>query len=408
MALGKPAGGIRPIAVGEILRRLTGKCLMSVVREDARSYFWPVQVGVGVPKGAEKAVHCVRAWAHRNSAASDKVLLKLDFSNAFNCVSREVALSQARKHFPALAQWSMWCYREPSRLQFGEHVLASSSGVQQGDPLGPPLFAGAIQPLARELKASPLELAVQFLDDGVIAGDVPTVGAAVLGLERKAADIGLTLNLSKCEVVAAGSVDYLPAWAGSAVAFDCAVTATQRPETLAQACREAGASAAVYARHKEYWAQRPLARHQVPAHGRRDHRQLGCRSSSMRCCSRSSAWRCAPTVHEPRCGAAVNSTSDGRAACCRRPTLSPSWRGLRVVCRASCHSGPAAASSSPRASSSAQAALQLPPADAWSMCVQVRTLQIVAVMLRPRLVTSKLLLFSSSSYHSLLSCFAQV
>ena len=44
---------------------------------------------------------------------------------------------------------------------------------------------------------------------------------------------------------------YLPAWAGSPVAFDFAVTAPQRPETLAQACREAGASAAAYARCKE-------------------------------------------------------------------------------------------------------------------------------------------------------------
>ena len=32
----KPAGGVRPIAVGEIVRRLTGKCLMAVVRADAR------------------------------------------------------------------------------------------------------------------------------------------------------------------------------------------------------------------------------------------------------------------------------------------------------------------------------------------------------------------------------------
>ena len=48
------------------------------------------------------------------------------------------------------------------------------------------------------------------------------------------------------------------------------------------------------------------------------------------------------------------------------------------------------------------------PAGAWSTCMQVSALQIVAVMLHPRLVTSKLFLFSLSSYHSLLSCFAQV
>ena len=35
VALPKPSGGARPIAVGELLRRLTGKCLMALVREEA-------------------------------------------------------------------------------------------------------------------------------------------------------------------------------------------------------------------------------------------------------------------------------------------------------------------------------------------------------------------------------------
>lgn len=46
-ALPKPQG---PIAVEEILRRLTGKCLMGLVRNDAQP-FWPAQVGVAVSGG---------------------------------------------------------------------------------------------------------------------------------------------------------------------------------------------------------------------------------------------------------------------------------------------------------------------------------------------------------------------
>ena len=36
-------------AVGEILRRLTAKCLMEAVRDDARQHFAPVQLGVAIP-----------------------------------------------------------------------------------------------------------------------------------------------------------------------------------------------------------------------------------------------------------------------------------------------------------------------------------------------------------------------
>ena len=49
VALPKPIGGVRPIAVGEILRRLTAKCLMETVRDDARQHFAPVQLGVAIP-----------------------------------------------------------------------------------------------------------------------------------------------------------------------------------------------------------------------------------------------------------------------------------------------------------------------------------------------------------------------
>ena len=45
---------------------------------------------------AQRKQHGVRA----NSAASDKIFFKLDFSNSSNCVRREVVLFQARKQFP--------------------------------------------------------------------------------------------------------------------------------------------------------------------------------------------------------------------------------------------------------------------------------------------------------------------
>ena len=131
VALPKPGGGARPIAIGEILRRLTGKCLLQLVRDDARAFFWPAQVGVAVPGGAEVAIHTVRSWAERHAGSRAKVLVKLDFRNAFNSINRDAVLNQTLAHFPPLARWATWCYRQPTRLQFGDHVLQSATGVQQ-------------------------------------------------------------------------------------------------------------------------------------------------------------------------------------------------------------------------------------------------------------------------------------
>ena len=61
LALPKPKGGLRPIAIGEILRRLTGKCLCATVKEEAKAYFAPLQVGVACPLGVDAAVHGSRA-----------------------------------------------------------------------------------------------------------------------------------------------------------------------------------------------------------------------------------------------------------------------------------------------------------------------------------------------------------
>ena len=51
---------IRPIAVGEALRRLTGKCLCIISRVKASEFFSPLQLGVACSVGAEKLVHGFR------------------------------------------------------------------------------------------------------------------------------------------------------------------------------------------------------------------------------------------------------------------------------------------------------------------------------------------------------------
>ena len=132
-----------------------------------------------------------------------KVLLKLDFRNAFNCLSRRAMLATV-----TLARFAVWCYAQPSRLQFGgSSTILSAGGVQQGDPLGPLFFAATVQSLAQELQRAPgIDLSLFYLDDGVVAGDVAAVAAALRHVQERGAALGLSLNLAKCELITVGEL----------------------------------------------------------------------------------------------------------------------------------------------------------------------------------------------------------
>ena len=61
---------------------------------------------------------------------------KLDFKNAFNCLHRQKILYAVRDQMPELLPLVLSTYGAPSCLLFGQDIIQSSEGVQQGDPLG--------------------------------------------------------------------------------------------------------------------------------------------------------------------------------------------------------------------------------------------------------------------------------
>ena len=63
------------------------------------------------------------------------------------------------------------CYGTPSFLNFGEEVVLSEGGVQQGNPLGPPLFALLLHPVAKKLQeVDGLVLNTWYMDNGTLIG----------------------------------------------------------------------------------------------------------------------------------------------------------------------------------------------------------------------------------------------
>ena len=204
-ALPKKDNGVRPVALGEVWRRLVAKFLCNAYKEQAGAYFFPLQIGVSQAMGTEIGLETTRQWCDRNSTNPTAVFAKIDFTNAFNCVERQAFLEECRHRFPGLSRWAEWCYAKPTHLFFGAETLSSERGVQQGDPLGPLFFSLALQPLLIQLKEgvseNGLQLVFSYLDDLILAGDQRAVAEAFHFLKAAALDIGLDLNTSKCEII---------------------------------------------------------------------------------------------------------------------------------------------------------------------------------------------------------------
>ena len=96
----KKDGGIRPVVVGEVFRRLVSKICVAFIRSDVLEYFQPLQLGVGLSGGAEAVLHaCNRAiLEERPLTASLSCMGLVDFENAFNEVHRQRFLDIVRQH----------------------------------------------------------------------------------------------------------------------------------------------------------------------------------------------------------------------------------------------------------------------------------------------------------------------
>ncbi len=188
-----------PIAVGEVLRRLASKCLASTSCLSAISSLTPFQLGVGVKGGCEAIIHTPSHLLSSSDDPDQCRCLFLDFSNAFNCISKESMFAEIWQRIPHLAAWMESCYSCQPLLHLGEDTIHSCSGVQQGDPLGPLDFALTLQPLLERLQAdvSGLRLNVWYLDDDTLMGSPEDLAAALHIVEREGPPLGLHLNRSK-------------------------------------------------------------------------------------------------------------------------------------------------------------------------------------------------------------------
>ena len=166
--LDKGEGAVRPIGVGEVLRRIMGKCVTKVTKPDVIDASGSLQVCAGHKSGSEAAIHAMRElFEHDNS---DAVLL-IDASNAFNSLNRAAALHNIRVLCPSIATYAINTDREPARLFIvGGQELRSSEGTTQGDSLAMSLYAISLQPLITRLQVRSAASQCWYADDAAGCG----------------------------------------------------------------------------------------------------------------------------------------------------------------------------------------------------------------------------------------------
>ena len=140
--------GIRPIGIGEILRRIIGKVVVSTIREDIINAAGPLQTCAGLKSGIEASIHSMRKIFNREET---EAMLLVDAENAFNNLNRKAALHNVKELCPPFFRYLKNTYQVPAKMIINDQIkvecIKSEEGSTQGDVCAMGMYAIAIRPL---------------------------------------------------------------------------------------------------------------------------------------------------------------------------------------------------------------------------------------------------------------------
>ena len=166
---GEPDPSVRPIGVGEVMRRIVGKTISWALSDDIQEAGGSLQVSTGLKGGAEAAIHAMKNIFELEN--TDGVIL-VDAENAFNKLNRQVALHNMQYICPSFATVLINTYRIPARLFIaGGGEIMSAEGTTQGDTLAMQFYGLSTNPLIQTLNYSITNVfQVWLADDATGAG----------------------------------------------------------------------------------------------------------------------------------------------------------------------------------------------------------------------------------------------
>ena len=196
--------GIRPIGIGEVLRRVIGKAVMRHLKLDVLKGAGPLQACSGQRSGCEAAIHAMRQVYE--DPDTEAVLL-IDATNAFNCMNREVALHNIDYVCPPMSQFLRNTYNQPVDLFVRSKedvvVLKATEGTTQGDPSASGWYALSTIPIIQHLKEIRDCKTQQawFADDSAAGGKLSSLKTLWDELERLGPGYGYFPNARKTVLI---------------------------------------------------------------------------------------------------------------------------------------------------------------------------------------------------------------
>jgi len=211
--------GVRPIGIGEVLRRLIAKVVLRIARPAITEATGTIQLCGGQAAGIEAAVHAMKEVFADESTEG---LLLVDATNAFNAVNRQAMLHNVKVLCPEVSTLADNFYMHAANLHVAGTTILSQEGTTQGDPLAMPLYALAVMPVISSLAAhesSRQAMQEWYADDAAAAGKIRRLRAWWDRLAAIGPDFGYYPNASKTWLIVKPSSEELAkeAFAGTGV-----------------------------------------------------------------------------------------------------------------------------------------------------------------------------------------------
>ena len=89
--------GVRPIGIGEVLRRIMGKTISWVLKQDLMEATGSLQAASVFQGGTEAAIHAMRQVFEEDDT---EAVILVDAINAFNLLNRQAALHNVQRTCP--------------------------------------------------------------------------------------------------------------------------------------------------------------------------------------------------------------------------------------------------------------------------------------------------------------------